>query len=82
MRIYLDRASCDVWIGACETCFSWHYLGEEIIPNFCLLKIEDDGRSERTFVIQDRDGVEKVLEVSLENWPEVHDSWFLAWKDQ
>jgi hypothetical protein len=82
MKIYLDRHNCTSWIGACETCFSQHYLGEQILPNFCLLDVEDDGQPERTFVIKDRDGEEKVLVVDEENWPEVEDSWFISWKKQ
>lgn len=77
MKIRLDRRKCDAWIGACETCFSQHYLGQEVIPNYCLLDIEEDGQPERTFIILDQDGGEKVLVVDEENWREIQDSWFL-----
>ncbi|MGD2157216.1 MAG: hypothetical protein PVG32_10110 [Anaerolineales bacterium] len=82
MKIYLDRRGCSCWVGACETCFSWHYLGEEVLPNYCLLEVIEDRRPERTFLIKDRDGVDKVLVVDEDNWPEVHDGWTLVWERQ
>lgn len=77
MKIRLDRRKCDSWIGACEACFSEHYLGREVLPNYCLVDIEEDGQPDRTFVILDKDGGEKVLVVDEENWAEIQDSWFL-----
>ncbi len=81
MKIYLDRRDCPTWAAPCETCFSSHYLGEEIEPNYCLVRTVDDGRVERTFVIKDRDGVDKVLVVDENNWADIHDSWMTIWED-
>ena len=61
MKIKIDRRKCTCWSAACETCFSWHYLGEEIRPNYCMIEVEDDGQPERTFYIEDRDGVDNGI---------------------
>jgi hypothetical protein len=80
MKIYLDRRYCTSWAAPCEQCFSWHYLGDEIRPNYCMVELVEDGRPERTFYIKDRDGVDKILVVDEDNWADVHDSWMLMWE--
>jgi hypothetical protein len=80
MKVYLDRTNCKTWESPCESCFSSHYLGDEIEPNYCLVKIEDDHQPARTFIIEDRDGVEKILVVDENNWAAVHDSWMMTWE--
>ena len=82
MKIILDRRGCPLWNCACESDFSSHYLGPEVIPTYCLLEMIDDACPERTFVIKDKDGVDKVLVVDQQNWADAHDSWFLAWEKQ
>jgi hypothetical protein len=82
MKIILDRRTCTCWQPACESHFSWHFLREEITPIDCTLEIIDDGKDSRTFIILDRDGIDKELLVDEKNWADAQDSWQLAWEDQ
>ncbi len=82
MRITLDRRKCSCWQPACESHFGWHFLREEITPIDCTIEILDDGQSGRTFLIKDRDGIDKQLLVDDRNWAEAYDSWQLAWEAQ
>ncbi len=82
MKIVLDRRTCTCWEPACETHFGWHFLREEISPVDCTVEMVDDGQAETTFLIMDRDGIDKVLVVDSENWAEAYDSWRLAWERQ
>jgi hypothetical protein len=82
MKIVLDRRSCNCWNPACESHFGWHFLRDEITPVDCTIETVDDGFPERTFFIQDRDGVDKVLIVDASNLEEAYDSWQLAWEKQ
>ena len=82
MKIVLDRRSCNCYEPACESHFGWHFLRDEITPVDCVLEISDDGKTERTFYILDRDGIDKTLVVDTTNHPTAYDSWLLAWEDQ
>jgi hypothetical protein len=82
MKIIIDRTMCNVYDPACEAHFGWHFLREEITPVDCAIEVIDDGRPERTFVIKDKDGKEKVLVVNEENLAEAYDSWILAWEKE
>jgi hypothetical protein len=82
MKIVLDRRSCKCHEPACEAHFGWHFLREEVTPVDCTLEIVEDGQPETTFLIMDRDGLDKVLVVNEENRAEAYDSWLLAWERQ
>jgi hypothetical protein len=82
MKIVLDRRTCNCWDPACETHFAWHFLREEITPVDCTVEIVEDGRPESTFLIKDRDGVDKILVVDKENLADAYDSWRQAWEQQ
>ena len=82
MKILLDRRTCNCWQAACESHFGWHFLREEITPIDCTLEIIDDGKVERTFLIKDRDGTDKLLVVDDSNWADAYDSWQLVWEQQ
>jgi hypothetical protein len=82
MKIVLDRRTCNCWDPACETHFAWHFLREEITPVDCTVEIVEDGRHESTFLIKDRDGVDKILVVDKENQADACDSWRQAWEQQ
>ena len=82
MKIVLDRRSCNCWDAACESHFGWHFLREEITPVDCTVAMTDDGSSELTFLIKDRDGTDKTLVVGKENQAEAYDSWQQAWEKQ
>jgi hypothetical protein len=82
MKIVLDRRSCNCYEPACEAHFGWHFLRQEITPVDCTLEIVDDGSQETTFLIKDRDGLDKVLVVNEANYAEAYDSWLLAWEHQ
>ena len=82
MKIILDRRACKCWQPACESHFSWHFLREEITPIDCTVDIIDDGKESRTFIILDRDGIDKELLVDDHNWAEAYDSWQDAWEEQ
>lgn len=82
MKIILDRRTCTCWQPACETHFSWHFLREEITPIDCTVEISVDGKEARTFIILDRDGIDKELVVDEHNWAEAYDSWQDAWEEQ
>lgn len=82
MKIILDRRSCNCYDQACESHFGWHFLRGEIEPLDCLIETSDDGKSELTFVILDRDGVDKQLVVDETNRAMAYDSWRQAWEDQ
>jgi hypothetical protein len=57
-------------------------LREEITPIDCTLEVIDDGKAERTFLIKDRDGIDKLLVVDDSNWADAYDSWQLVWEQQ
>lgn len=78
MKIHIDRRKCTCWAAACETCFSSNYLGEEIKPNYCLIETVEDGSPDRTFLVTDRDGVDKILVVDETNWSDFQDAWMLS----
>lgn len=82
MRIVLDRRNCNCWDPACEAHFGWHFLRGEITPVDCTVDVIEDGKPERVFYIQDRDGVDRVLIVNDDNWALAHDSWRIAWEQQ
>jgi len=82
MKIILDQRSCKCWNAPCESHFGWHFLREEITPVDCTTEITDDGQEALTFVIQDRDGSQKILVVDETNRGEASDSWRLAWEKQ
>ena len=82
MKIVLDRRSCKCWDAACDTHFGWHFLRDEVTPVDCTIEIVDDGKPETTFVIMDRDGVDKTLVVNDQNRAEAYDSWQVAWEQQ
>jgi len=82
MKIILDRRGCNCWDAPCETHFGWHFLREEVTPIDCTAEMVDDGKSEITFYILDRDGVDKILVVDESNRAEAYDSWRSAWEKQ
>ena len=82
MKIVLDRRSCNCWDAACETHFGWHFLRDEVTPVDCTVEIVEDGKEETTFVIKDRDGIDKVLRVNDQNRAVAYDNWQEAWKVQ
>ena len=82
MKIILDRRTCNCWDPACETHFGWHFLREEVTPVDCTVEMQEDGQNDRTFLIKDRDGSDKVLVVKEANWNEAYDSWLQAWERQ
>ncbi len=82
MKIKIDRRVCNCWTGSCEPCFSWHYLGTEVLPNTCLVEVDEEDLPGRTFVIIDRDGQEKDLVINRDNWADAYDSWTLALEAQ
>jgi hypothetical protein len=82
MKIVLDRRNCNCWDAPCEAHFGWHFLREEVTPVDCTADILEDGRTEITFLIKDRDGVDKLLVVDDENRLEAYDSWVRAWEKQ
>jgi hypothetical protein len=57
-------------------------LREEVTPVDCTIEVTDDGRQEVTFLIKDRDGVDKELVVDESNRGLAHDSWQQAWEEQ
>ena len=82
MKIVLDRRSCNCYQPACEAHFGWHFLREEVTPVDCTVQMVDDGKTDITFFIMDRDGVDKTLVVNEENHATAYDSWVLAWEEQ
>ena len=82
MKIVLDRRSCNCYEPACESHFGWHFLREEISPIDCVIEMSDDGQEPLTFLILDRDGVDKTLVVDRSNHAEAYDSWLQAWEEQ
>ncbi len=82
MKLILDRRSCACWQPACEAHFGNHFLGDEITPVDCLIQMEDDGKSEMTFLVLDRDGVDKLIVVDEDNRGETIDSWRSVWEKQ
>jgi hypothetical protein len=80
MKVILDRRSCTCWQGSCECCFAGNLTTEYFCPA-CLFDEIDDGYPDLTVVILDRDGTEKTLVVTDENWGAVYDSWLLAWQE-
>ena len=76
MKVYMDRNLCNRWIASCETCFGLRVEKGEFLLDGCVLKVEDeDKRDEIVCYIKDRDGEDKVLTITPENWAEAYDSW-------
>jgi hypothetical protein len=44
--------------------------------------MEDDGKDEITFVILDRDGLDKTLVIDQDNRADAIDSWHKVWEVQ
>ena len=44
--------------------------------------MSDDGKPELTFLVLDRDGVDKVLVIDESNHDAAYDSWQQAWEQQ
>ena len=82
MKIILNRRSCNCWDPSCETHFSWHYLRQEITPIDCVVEMVDDGSADMTFLVLDRDGIDKTLVIDENNRDEAYDSWRQAWENQ
>ena len=82
MKIILDRRNCKCWDPACESHFGWHFLRQEITPIDCTTEMIDDGKEEITFLVKDRDGLDKVLVVDKDNRALAYDSWRQAWEEQ
>ncbi len=82
MKLVLDRRSCTCWQAPCDSHFGNYFLGDEVKPVDCLIQMEDDGKAEITFIILDRDGIDKTLVVDENNRTEAIDSWTAAWEAQ
>jgi hypothetical protein len=82
MKIVLDRRSCNCYEPAYESHFGWHFLREEVKPIDCVIEMTEDGNKELTFLILDRDGVDKTLVIDKNNRADAYDSWILAWEEQ
>lgn len=82
MKLVLDRRSCACWEPACDSHFGNYFLGEEVKPVDCLVSMEDDGKDEITFVILDRDGLDKTLVIDQDNRADAIDSWHKVWEVQ
>jgi hypothetical protein len=82
MKIVLDTRVCNCWDPACETHFAWHFLRGQVTPVDCVVSMEEDGSSELSFFITDRDGSQKALVVTDENRADVYNSWRIAWEKQ
>lgn len=82
MKIVLDRRTCSCWDAPCDAHFGWHFLRDEVTPVDCTIELLDDGQPQTTFLIKDRDGVDKTLIVDETNRAEAYDSWRLAWEKQ
>ena len=80
MKIILDARKCPYWTGVCQVCFRWHYLGEEIVPNYCIVEMWDDGQQERGFTIIDGNNARKEFSVSEEKRGETVESWPRYWE--
>ena len=81
MKVRLDRRACSCWEAACESCFAGNLLQEHFCPA-CILERIEDGSPALTVEILDRDGSEKTLVVTEDNWGAVFDSWMLAWQEE
>lgn len=82
MRLVLNRKVCNCWEAACEADFADKFLGHEILPTACVVEMIDDGSKELTFMIEDRDGTDKVFVVDEINLADAIDSWMLAYTAQ
>lgn len=82
MKLILNRKVCNCWEAACESDFASKFLGPEILPTACVVAVEDDGKKELTFVIEDRDGSEKLFLVNELNLADAIDSWMGAYEKQ
>ena len=81
MKIKLDRRSCTCWEAACESCFAGNLLQEHFCPA-CILEEIEDHQAALTVEIIDRDGSEKTLVITDENWGDVFDSWMLTYQEE
>ena len=62
MRIYADRQVCLRNQAVCDLCFGRMVRREEWPDRPCIFRVEDDGREEVTFVVQNANG---GLEIEL-----------------
>ncbi|MDH5605743.1 MAG: hypothetical protein OEY93_02540 [Anaerolineae bacterium] len=91
MKVYIDRNHCTVHQSACESCFGGrievHFTGSSSTSSLevagCVMEIdEEDDLKNITFFIQDRNGMDKILKVDENNWPEAYDSWIRLYEKQ
>lgn len=91
MKVYLDRNHCAIHQAGCESCFGGrvevffggreHGLDMDVAG--CVMRLEDeDNKDIVTFFISDRDGEDKVLKVTQENWPDAYNSWMELYQEQ
>ena len=82
MKITLNRRTCNCWDAPCESHFGSHFLGETITPIDCVVEMVDDGKTDLTFYILDRDGQDKILVIDESNRGDAWNSWIKAWEKQ
>ena len=83
MKVYMDRNHCEMWQGACESCFGGRIYIKDFDLEGCVMKIEEEeDKHDIHFYIHDRDGSDKELMVNDDNWPEAYDSWMQLWEKQ
>jgi hypothetical protein len=76
MKVYMDRNLCNRWIAGCESCFGVRVEKGEFLLDGCVLDVMDaDNRDEIICHIKDRDGEDKILTITQDNWAEAFDSW-------
>ncbi len=83
MKVYMDRNHCSRHQAACESCFGGRIMLKEFDMGGCVMEIQEEQDKENiTFYIKDRDGGDKTLYVTSENWPDAYNSWLLLWEEQ
>jgi len=75
MKVFLDRNLCERWQAGCDSCFGNRILENRFDLEGCIVEVVRNDDPEIVFYIKDRDGEDKVLTVTQENWPEAYDSW-------
>ena len=90
MKVFVDRNYCNVEGAGCESCFAGRIEENFTNPVFrdmdlagCVLRVEEEvNRDEIIFFIHDRDGEDKILQVTQENWPDAYNSWMELYEIQ
>lgn len=84
MKVYSDRNECNIiHNAACETCFAQRVELKEFDLGGCVLEVTETDNIDDIFIfMKDRDGENKEMHITKDNWAEAYDGWMLFYEKQ